>query len=64
MYIPYLSSFYPPFHLTDYVCIINVFPCLWIKINDNVVQQSSETMPSSLPALPFEEGGADDDKQN
>ena len=33
-------------------------------INENVAKQSAETMPSSLPALPFEKGGADDDKQN
>ena len=34
-------------------------------ISENVAKQSSETMPSSLPALPLEEGGADDDnKQN
>ena len=33
-------------------------------INENVAKQSAETMPSSLPALPVEEGGADDDKQN
>ena len=31
-------------------------------INENVAKQSAETMPSSLPALPLEEGGADDDK--
>jgi hypothetical protein len=36
-----------------------------LKENENVVIQSTETMPSSLPALPLEEGGeADDDKQN
>ena len=33
-------------------------------VNENVAKQSSETMPSSLPALPLEEGGVDDDKQN
>jgi hypothetical protein len=33
-------------------------------INENVAKQSAENMPSSLPALPLEEGGADDDKQN
>jgi hypothetical protein len=35
-------------------------------VNENVAKQSSETMPSSLPALPSEEegGGADNDKQN
>ena len=34
-------------------------------INENVAKQSAaETMPSSLPALPLEEGGVDDDKQN
>ncbi|MFL6509024.1 MAG: hypothetical protein ACJ704_13960 [Nitrososphaeraceae archaeon] len=33
-------------------------------VNENVAKQSAETMPSSLPALPLEEGGADDDKQN
>jgi hypothetical protein len=33
-------------------------------ISENVAKQSSETMPSSLPALPLEEGGVDDDKQN
>jgi hypothetical protein len=27
--------------------------------NENVAKQPAETMPSSLPALPFEEGGAD-----
>jgi hypothetical protein len=32
-------------------------------INESVTKQSAETMPSSLPALPLEEGGADD-KQN
>ena len=32
-------------------------------VNENVAKQSAETMPSSLPALPFEEG-EDDDKQN
>jgi hypothetical protein len=33
-------------------------------VNENVAKQSSEIMPCSLPALPFEEGGDDDDKQN
>jgi hypothetical protein len=33
-------------------------------VNENVAKQSVETMPSSVPALPFDEGGADDDKQN
>jgi hypothetical protein len=33
-------------------------------VNENVAKQSAETTPSSLPALPFEEGGVDDDKQN
>ncbi|MFL6408699.1 MAG: hypothetical protein ACJ71F_16750 [Nitrososphaeraceae archaeon] len=38
-------------------------------VNENVAKQSSETMPTSLPALPSEEeeeggGGADNDKQN
>ena len=34
-------------------------------VNENVANQSTETMPSSLPALPLEEGGVDDnDKQN
>jgi hypothetical protein len=33
-------------------------------VNENVAKQSGETMPSSLPALPLEEGGADDEKQN
>jgi hypothetical protein len=32
-------------------------------INENVAKQSAETMPSSLPALTFEERGANDDKQ-
>ena len=32
-------------------------------VNENVARQSSETMPSSLPALPLEEGGDQDDKQ-
>jgi hypothetical protein len=32
--------------------------------NENVAKQSAESMPSSLPALPLEEGGVDDDKQN
>jgi hypothetical protein len=33
-------------------------------VNENVAKQSAETMQSSVPALPFEEGGVDDDKQN
>jgi hypothetical protein len=33
-------------------------------INESVSKQSAETTPFSLPALQFEEGGADDDKQN
>jgi len=33
-------------------------------VNENVAKQSGETMQSSLPTLPLEEGGADDDKQN
>jgi hypothetical protein len=33
-------------------------------VNENVVKQSAQTMPFSLPALPLEEGGPDDDKQN
>ena len=34
-------------------------------VNENVAKQSAETTPSSLPALPLEEGGANDnDKQN
>jgi hypothetical protein len=32
-------------------------------VNENVAKQSAETTPSSLPALPLEEGGANDDKQ-
>jgi hypothetical protein len=32
-------------------------------INEDVATQSAETMPSSLPALTLEKGGADDDKQ-
>ena len=34
-------------------------------IDENVAKQSAETMQSSLPALPLEEGRADDEeKQN
>jgi DNA repair exonuclease SbcCD ATPase subunit len=33
-------------------------------VSENFAKQSAETMPSSLPALPLEEGGVDDDKQN
>jgi hypothetical protein len=33
-------------------------------VNENVAKQSAEITSSSLPALPFEEGGVDDDKQN
>ena len=33
-------------------------------VNENVARQSVETMPYSLPALPLEEGGVDDDKQS
>jgi hypothetical protein len=33
-------------------------------INESVSKQSAEAMSSSLPALPLEEGGADDDKEN
>jgi hypothetical protein len=33
-------------------------------INENVAKQSTETMPSSLPALSFEKGGVDDENQN
>jgi hypothetical protein len=35
-------------------------------VNENVAKQSAETTPSSLPALPLEEGGVDndDEKQN
>jgi hypothetical protein len=32
--------------------------------NENVAKQSAESMPSSLPALPLEEGRVDHDKQN
>jgi hypothetical protein len=35
-----------------------------IVVNENIAKQSAETMTSSLPALPLEEGGVDDDKQN
>jgi hypothetical protein len=33
-------------------------------INENVAKQSVETMPSSQPALPLDEGGVDDDMKN
>ena len=36
---------------------------LYDVINENVVKRSAETMPSSVPALPLEEGAANDDKQ-
>jgi hypothetical protein len=40
-------------------------PLLCDVTNENVAKQSGETIPSSLPALPLEEGGVDDeDKQN
>ena len=33
-------------------------------INENVAKQSAETMPSSLPALPLQEGGVEYEKEN
>ena len=33
-------------------------------INENVATQSAETMPTSLPALPLQEGGIEYDKEN
>ena len=33
-------------------------------VNENVAKQSTETTPSSLPVLPLEGGGVDNDKQN
>jgi hypothetical protein len=33
-------------------------------VNENVAKQSAETMPSSLPALPLQEGGVEYDKEN
>jgi hypothetical protein len=33
-------------------------------VNENVDKQCTQAMPSSLPALSFEEGGVNDDKQN
>ena len=33
-------------------------------INENVAKQSAETMPSSLPALPLQEGEVKYDKEN
>ena len=46
--------------------LLNSLAELFVRevVNENVSKQSLETMPSSLPALPLEEGGADDDKQN
>jgi len=33
-------------------------------VNENVAKQSVETMPSSLLALPLQEGGVEYDKEN
>jgi hypothetical protein len=33
-------------------------------VSENVAKQSAETMPSSLPALPLQEGGVEYDKEN
>jgi hypothetical protein len=45
-----------------YIILVDQIVCE--VINEGVSKQSAETMPFSLPALPFEEGGVDDDKQN
>ena len=45
-----------------YIILVDQIVCE--VINEGVSKQSAETMPFSLPALPFEEGEVDDDKEN
>jgi chromosome segregation ATPase len=65
-YDNYMIEYYKDIMLKEaeklYNDIVDQILCV---VNENVAKQSVETMPSSLPALPLEEGGeADDDKQN
>ena len=65
-YDNYMIEYYKDIMLEEAEKLYNVLVDQLVceVINENVAKQSSETMPSSLPALPFEEGGVDDDKQN
>ena len=66
-YDSYMIEYYKDIMLEEaeklYNDIVDLVLCE--VVNENVAKQSAETMPSSVPALPLEEGGADDDnKQN
>jgi chromosome segregation ATPase len=65
-YDNYIIEYYKEIMLQEAEKLYNdiVDQVLCEVVNGNVAKQSSETMPSSLPTLPFEEGGVDDDKQN
>ncbi|MFL6380517.1 MAG: hypothetical protein ACJ72S_04400, partial [Nitrososphaeraceae archaeon] len=65
-YDDYIIEYYKDIMLEEAEKLYNdiVDQILCEVVNENVAKQSGETMPSSLPALPLEEGGADDEKQN
>jgi chromosome segregation ATPase len=65
-YDDYMIEYYKDIMLEEAEKLYNdiVDQILCEVVNENVARQSSETMPSSLPALPLEEGGDQDDKQN
>jgi hypothetical protein len=65
-YDNYMIQYYKDIMLEEAEKLYNdiVDQILCEVVNENVVKQSAETMLSSLPALPLEEEGADDDKQN
>jgi hypothetical protein len=64
-YDNYMIEYYKDIMLEEAEKLYNdIVDQIFCVVNENVAKQSAETMPSSLPALPLEEGGADDDKQN
>ena len=65
-YDGYMIEYYKDIMLEESEKLYNVLVDQLVceVVNENVAKQSSEIMPSSLPALPLEKGGGDDDKQN
>jgi hypothetical protein len=65
-YDGYIIEYYKDTLLEDAEKLYNVLVDQLVceVVNENVAKQSTERMPSSQPALPFEKGGVDDDKQN
>ena len=65
-YDNYMIEYYKDIMLEEAEKLYNdiVDQVLCEVVNENVAKQSSETMLSSLPALPFDEGGVEYDKEN